>query len=294
MKFIDKILLIDRRWIYLSVLLAVTIPLLFPIGLPITYSPPVKSVFEKIDNLPEGSAILLSFDFGPGSAPEISPMAYAILRHCFAKRDKVIVMTLTVDGATLAENIVKTVVNEINQTRQLTDTGKKEGPLVKGRDYAQLGFKVGVAVAIMNMGASILKAFPTDYAGEMTASQPIFKNIRQLSDVNLMIDLAAVATPEIWIAYGREMFKFDMAIGCTGIIAPSYYPYLNSHQIVGLIGGLKGAAEYERMIVDAGYYDKPGKATKGMDAQSIVHLMTVVLVLFTNTIYLLRKRKTIK
>jgi hypothetical protein len=289
MNFIDKILAIDRRWIYVLVLFAVAIPLLKPIGLPISFSPPVQQVFDKINSLPEGSSILLSFDFGPGSAPELEPMAYAILRHCFAKGIKVIVMTLNADGASLGENIVSTVVEETNKERS-SKPELKLPPLEKGKDYSYLGYKVGVAIAIMNLGVSFTKTFPADYASDLTANQSIFKKVRKLSDLNLMIPLSSSATPEAWIAYGKEMCKFDMAIGCTGISAAQYYPYLNSKQILGLIGGLKGAAEYEKLVVESGAYPEVGKATKGMDAQSIVHLMTVIMVIFTNIIFLNRKR----
>jgi hypothetical protein len=68
------------------------------------------------------------------------------------------------------------------------------------------------------------------------------------------------------------------------------YPYLNTGQLVGLIGGLKGAAEYEKLIA------KEGKATLGMKVQSIVHLMIILMVIFGNVVYLLsmRQKKAIK
>jgi hypothetical protein len=55
-----------------------------------------------------------------------------------------------------------------------------------------------------------------------------------------------------------------------------YYPYLSAGQILGLIGGMKGAAEYERLM------DLFGDARRGMDAQSLVHVVIVVLVILGN------------
>ena len=68
-------------------------------------------------------------------------------------------------------------------------------------------------------------------------------------------------------------------------MAPGLYPLLRSGQINGLIGGLRGAAEYEILI------DQKGKAIAGMDAQSATHLAIIVLVIICNMFYFsLRKQ----
>ena len=55
---------------------------------------------------------------------------------------------------------------------------------------------------------------------------------------------------------------------------------MRSGQINGLIGGLRGAAEYESLI------GQKGKAVAGMDAQSATHLAIIVLVIMCNLFYL--------
>jgi len=64
---------------------------------------------------------------------------------------------------------------------------------------------------------------------------------------------------------------------------------LKTGQIVGIIPGLKGAAEYEKLI------DQPGEAVRGMNIQSIVHLLIVIFVLIGNVGFFLsgqyRKKK---
>jgi hypothetical protein len=62
-------------------------------------------------------------------------------------------------------------------------------------------------------------------------------------------------------------------------MAPGLYPLLRSGQINGLIGGLRGAAEYEILI------GQKGKAVAGMDAQSATHLAIIVLVIMCNLFY---------
>jgi hypothetical protein len=62
-------------------------------------------------------------------------------------------------------------------------------------------------------------------------------------------------------------------------MAPGLYPLLRSGQLNGLIGGLRGAAEYETLI------GQKGKAIAGMDAQSATHLAIIVLVIMCNLFY---------
>jgi hypothetical protein len=65
------------------------------------------------------------------------------------------------------------------------------------------------------------------------------------------------------------------------------YPFLQTKQLIGLIGGLRGAAEYETQV------DKPAKATQWMSIQSIVHLTIIVLVILGNVAYFVSRRREI-
>lgn len=60
---------LDRRIIFLVVALAVIIPLLLPIGLPIKPTAPVKAFYDSTELIPEGSYVLISFDYDPATMP---------------------------------------------------------------------------------------------------------------------------------------------------------------------------------------------------------------------------------
>jgi len=196
-------------------------------------------------------------------------MTLALLKHCFKKDVKPIILTLWVTGAALGESCVTEAAKEF---------GKKSGD-----DYVYLGYKPGFTIVILSMGESIKNTFTTDYRGNPTGNMPALQNVDKLGQLDFMIDVAAGASVEYWIAYGMERYKFEMGAGCTAVSATQYYPYLNTGQLKGLLGGLKGAAEYENMIKE------PGLALKGMNAQSVVHLMTVIIVIFTNILYLISR-----
>jgi hypothetical protein len=75
-----------------------------------------------------------------------------------------------------------------------------------------------------------------------------------------------------------------MAAGVTAVMAPKQYAYFASGQLDGLLGGMKGAAEYEKLV------GKPGLAITGMGAQSIVHFLIIFLVLIGNIGYFVGRR----
>jgi hypothetical protein len=85
-----------------------------------------------------------------------------------------------------------------------------------------------------------------------------------------------------------------MGAACTAVSATAYYPLLQAGQITGISGGMKGSAEYE-VLLRGKYgeaFDIPiGAATKGMDAQSAVHVFIVLSIIVANICYFLSLRR---
>ncbi len=271
MSFAEKMLRIDRRIIFVVIGLCTLVPLLYPVGLPIKGTPEVRAVYDYIESLPDGSVFLLSMDFDPASKPELEPQALALLRHAFSRNLRVIAMTLWLPGTGLAEQTVNRVAQEFGK--------------VNGEDYVFLGYSPGVGALIIGMGQDLYKAFPSDYYGNPTKKLAVLKDVPNLRHVNYVVSLAA-GTPgvETWYLFGKDKYQFELGGGCTGVIAPGLYPLLRSGQINGLIGGLRGAAEYELLI------DQSGSAVAGMDAQSATHFAIIVLVILCNTFYFMTRR----
>ena len=262
---------IDRRIIYLVIGLAVVIPFFIPLRLPIYVSPPVQSVYDYIEALPEGSVVLVGFNFSPSTMPELRPMCLAILRHCYSRRLKVI-------GMTFYSRILNEADKALRQVAQ--EYGYKES-----EDYTYLGYKRDVIPVMLGLGEDISVAFPVDYLGTPIFQIPMMKGIKNYSDIDLLIDFGSANTPEWWVAYAGARYHQAIAVGCTGVMVSGLYPYLKAGQLVGIVGGLKGAAEYEKLV------RKPGKGILGMKAQSIAHVAIIVLVIFGNVSYLLSRRK---
>jgi len=274
--WMEKMMNLDRRYIFILVALAVAVPIIFGWSLPTKTSPPVESIFEYIDELPEGSRVFLACDYDPASEAELYPMQKAIMRHCFDKNLRVLATTLWPNGAALIER----AFNEM----------KLEYDIESGIDYINFGYAVGYSMVVIQAGQNFQDAFAVDYRGNSTTNMPIMQGLGGLGDIDYMIDLAAGSTIEMWIAYGSQRYHFDMGAGCTAVSATQYYPYLNSGQINGLIGGLKGAAEYE-FLRDPNLEGTDNQALAGMTAQSVVHVLIILLVISANVFYFLTLRK---
>ena len=280
MTLAQKLLLVDRRIIFLLVFLGALIPILKPIGLGVTVSPPVVAIYDYIEALDEGDIVMLSFDYGPSDGPELDPMANSILRHCAKKGIKVVGLSLfPLGGVDMA----------IARFLQLdADLGTQNGV-----DYVNLGYKDGGQAAMKLMGESIVTVFPTDTDGTALAEIPLMRDINNYNDVDLAISLATSVLGEWWINLVNAQFGVDVAVGSTAVSAPKYYAYLEARQAIGVMGGMKGASEYEE-LVERGYPDLAGMsrtATMGMDVQSIVHLVIIFFILFGNIIFVITKRE---
>ena len=268
---IEKLANIDRRIIYLVIALAVIVPFLIPMSLPIYVSPPVQSVYDYIEDMPEGSVVLMGFNFSPSTRPELGPMSLAILRHCYSRKLKVIGMSVYYSAAPMADEIMKKAAQEYDY--------------VESKDYVYLGYKEGARQVMLGMGEDISDPFPVDYLGNPTDEIPMMKDVKNYDDIDLVMDFGSGNSPEWWVTYAGARYHQTIAIGCTGVMASGLYPYLKSGQLIGLIGGLKGAAEYEELI------EKPAKAVLGMKSQSIAHIAIILLVILGNVVYLLSRRK---
>jgi hypothetical protein len=156
---------------------------------------------------------------------------------------------------------------------------------VSGEDYCYLGFRAGTLAVVLGMCSNIPSTFSTDYYGKPTASMPIYNQVTKISQMGYIVDIAAGATVELWIAYASAPQRVPMGASVTAVSASMYYPYVQADQLTGLAGGMKGSAEYEKLLVDK-YGEsnavQPGDAIKGMDAQSAVHFFIVLSIIVAN------------
>ncbi|MCU0608030.1 MAG: hypothetical protein MUF78_11610 [Candidatus Edwardsbacteria bacterium] len=277
MDFLKKLGSLDRRVVYLVLAVSVIVPLVFSFNLRHYVDRSTQRLFDHIEAVPPGGkAVLISFDYDPQVAAELDPMAEAVLRHCFARGIPVIGMSLYPIGASLGERIF---------TRVAQECGKRHGV-----DYCYMGYRPGYTIVIMGLGENMRGTFRTDHYGTPADSLPLLRNIRNYDDVALLLDLAGSQVVTTWIVYAGVQYHATVAAGLTAVSAPDYYPYLQTGQLVGQLGGMKGAAEYEQLNVERGYHPRKGLASRAMNAISVSHIVTMLLIIMGNIAFLAARR----
>lgn len=275
---------LDRRWIFVAIFVAVSIPVLTQATFPEKPTLLTQRMFDRIDALEPGSRILLAFDYDPNSAAELDPMATAVLRHACLKRLKVYAVTLWPTGAPLMDRKLQQVVEE----------EFKDQKYEYGKDYVNLGYAPGEAIAAKLLAADISAARDSDVRGNPLGTLPIMEGVKGAKDMAMIVSLSA-GFPGLkeWIQYAGTPYRIPIAGGCTGVAAPQLYPYF-PNQMFGLMAAIKGAAEYEAAVL-AAYpetKDLPVRGIRRMGPQLFGHRVVIGLIVLGNVLHFWNRRRT--
>lgn len=272
---------VGRRVIFLFIAVAVAAPILFPITFEEKATPVVKRLFEYIEELPAGSHVLLSFDFDPAMAPEVQPMADAISRHCLDKGHKVIFMSLWATGQSL-------------MTTTLSEVIFPEFPdKIDGVDYVNLGYKAGNEGVLNIIATDIRRMFPTDVNGVPLDSTELFEQIGSCRDLDLIVALGGGRPgPKEWVLFVGDPGDVPIGVGVAAVVAPQLYPYF-PQQVVGILGGIKGAAEYESELTHRRerFADMDTPGLRMMGPQTLAHIVIMAFIVIGNVAFFRSRRK---
>ncbi|MFQ5733139.1 MAG: hypothetical protein ACE5KM_14450 [Planctomycetaceae bacterium] len=293
-EFLNKL---DRRWIFLLMLLSVAIPILFELQFPETPTLLSQATFDAVEEVPEDGKIMLAFDFDPASEGELGPMATAFTRHCCErwkeqkaagkKTVKLYFIALWPVGPQMIDDTIQKVI-------------KADFPeMVYGEDYVNLGFKPGNEGVIKVIVTDLKQLYTTDSRQTNINQIPMCRDVANVQAMDLIINISAgyPGTKE-WVQYAATPYP-DLTIvgGCTGVQAPQLYPYIPA-QLPGLLGAIKGAAEYEELVVDK-YDRKQGRqprpkyleGKRRMGPQLVAHLLMIVLIVVGNVVFFIGRSR---
>lgn len=261
----------DRRYIYLAVGFYVVFPVLITFNLPADISPESQQLYDAVASLPDSATVMLTFDYYASTLAESEPMSRTVLHHLFKKDCRVVTMTtVPLGGPSIAERV----------TRDLAARYGKE----YGIDYVNLGYKANYVAVLKGMGNSIESIYPADNSGTPLTDIPMMADIHNYDDIDFIVVIADNGVVEYWMSIVNAQYGIGIGSGVTAVMAPKIYAYVGSGQMTGLLGGMKGAADYEKLV------GEPDLATKGMSAQSLVHLFIIVSVIVGNIIYFRERR----
>jgi hypothetical protein len=266
-----------RRLAYLALAAAIIVGVLLPpgtLGSATVIAPEVSDMYDTIQSLPLRSTVLLSFDYEPATSDEMQPLATAVITHLMQRQARILTMSLLPQGPALADNVMRTLA--------------EQHIYAYGADYVNLGFFSGDEAALAALGSNLSKALSgDDAAGRPLAGMALPRSVNSLSAINLVIEItdSENGAPR-WVEQVQTRTNVRLAALTSAVAMPLAFPYRQSGQLTGLASGLPAAAQYETLL---GY---TGQATRGMDAQTLGHLMILLFVVLGNIGLLFARRKT--
>lgn len=262
MDLIKKLQNIPMPVINLIMIASIAIPLVIPLGLPIKIDPMTRAAYNTIQNMPEGSVVIFDYGMTASYIIEMGPACNSMTAQMFEKDFKILFFSGDAQGPVFAENEISPIAEEFKKTY--------------GVDWVILGFAPGGEVAITAILADIKNVFSEDFYGTPIDNLPLMEVVQNHEQIDLAIytggggDRLPAWVRQANTAYGTTVI-FIPAGGMIAYATP-YYP----NQAAGIVGSLRGSAEYELLT------RRPGAAISGMDSLSLSFLYLMFLVILCN------------
>jgi hypothetical protein len=284
----DRLQRLDRRWIFLIMALAIVVPLYLPIGFPIKARPMTKAAFNAVEELHAGDVVFVSLDLDPASTAELEPYYRAVILQLKRKGVKLAITTLWYQAPPLVERWIRdTVETAIARAGSPGYTGLPDRPYARNQDYVYLGFREGKQNVILGMGADLPHVFGgvTD-DGTPYASIPWLKNIHGLADFKLMVLVSAGAPgAKEYVQFAQNRYDLKMVAVTTAVSVTDLAPYYQAGQLLGLVAGLAGSAEYEVLV------GRPSIGVQGADVLNTGHGIVIIAIVLGNIAFFASRRR---
>ncbi len=284
----DRLQRFDRRWIFLIMAAAIVIPLYVPIGFPIKPRPMTKAAYNAVEELQPGDTVLVSIDLDPASTAELEPYYRAVILQLKRKNIRLAFTTLWYQAPPLVERWLRDTVDvPIAPEGTPGYDGPPDRAYVRNVDYVYLGFREGKQNIMLGMGADIHHVFDgkTD-DGTSLDSIPWMKSIHGLADFKLMV-LVSAGSPgaKEYVQYVQNRYALRMVAVTTAVSVTDLAPYYQSGQLLGIVAGLAGAAEYEVLV------GRPSIGVEGADVLNAGHGVVIVAIVLGNVAYFASRRR---
>jgi hypothetical protein len=273
---------IDRRYLYLLVFIVVSIPLLYPLTLPIPIGEHARRFYDRIESLSAGDIVIVSFDYGPSTRPENYPQSAGALFHAKERGCKIVALAFWSSGAPIGEELLMGLYGS-----DFPDVPEY------GTEVVYLGYVPGNEVGMQTFADDTATAKGIDHYGNNVPSLPLMQECQSAADFAVWIEIASGTPGEqqvIQFVQGRHggPSAVPILVGATAVSVPGIMPFYPT-QIYGILNGLAGAGEYEFLLnVNYGY---PYAQGPSLDAQSLGHVLILVFIVIGNISYLLTRSK---
>lgn len=192
-----------------------------------------RRLFDTIESLKPGDIAFVISSWDAGSQAENRPQAYAIFEHLMRKNIPFLVFSTTDKGPQFSEPILRTLAERYHK--------------IYGKDWVNLGFLPTDATTVQAIAKDFQRMFPRDFYGTPTSTLPVMENVKDMHDIALLVDIEYQPL-EDWIKFVNGPYGTPTAFAVASIVSTTLYPYFATKQLIGLVVGPRGAAEYEQLL----------------------------------------------
>ena len=278
----EKLQNLDRRIFYWILFIALTVPYLRPLSLPIAVTPSVQDYYAGLQSIEPGEVVVLSINSGVSAWGDCLPAMVASVKQIHTEGGKLLSWSIGYTDCDITFNEIK---------KQLPDVFSD---WVEGEDYVYFGYTTGQETTVGLLRDDISKVFTKDIRGTAIADIPMMKTVNGAKDIKFVL---SSDTGDAQSYYMRQWLHGNVAYTKSGkppLVAEmgiamnksGDMPFYLSGDYFGLVPGSRGAAELEKLI------SRPGAATIVMDSISVSHVLLVLAIILANiSMYAMRGKK---
>jgi len=263
----QRMLSIDRRWLYLILFVNIMTFLLAPIRMPASISPPVQKFYDEIEKLQPGDMVMISSNWSASTLAENQPQLEALITHLMRKQARFTIISIEAQSRDISYRLAERIT--------------KEKGYQYGEQWVHFGFVPNLVVAIKGMVNDLPNTIKQDVRGKEISKIPALQGVKSLSDYKIVIDVTPSGTVPAWISYSPK--NLTILYCPTSVMAAEAYTYLDSGQIKGMITGAKGAQEYEQLL------GIRGLGAPFANTISFSHLLIIFFILLGNFAMLMNR-----
>lgn len=264
-----------RRVLYLMLAAAIALPFFAGVVIPPVVGSEARRLYEAVQSVPPDKLIILSLEFEAGTIGENLPQTRALMNHMMKSRKRFAIMGFDPIGPLFGQREAESLAKVWN--------------CPYGVYWVNWGYKTAPVQTLKAMIRDVPGTIGTDQRGTPVAKLPVMQGIKTAEDIGLVIDVTPSALYETWIAFFAGPGRVKMGVAPTAVMVSDIFPYIDSGQVVGMLKGLAGAAQYESLVFGRSARER---GIMWMTSVSMTHILIIALIIVGNALEIAgRKRR---
>ena len=271
---LDKIKNLDNRIIFSILIIALLIPYVRPLGLPIPVGSEIVEYWDFIQNVEEGSVVAVELACDPSTIPQLRSAHQITLLELFKKNCKLVFFQMRDDAPPLHEEMNDWVLAKLPSDDQP----------VYGEDWVNLGYLIDAESTVAALAGGIKSLVATDAYGNDLNSLPMLDDIEDGGDFDFVVwNDGSRGIFTYMLRQWQEVHGTPLVVLSVAINKPTVMPYLQSGQVVVASFGIEGSAQIEYISGNI------GDAIKATEPGSLAGLAITLLLIIGNVAYLIQR-----